>query len=783
MKRFKLFVSVLLVISLIAVTAIRVDASPAVCNGYTYVVQDGAAEIIRLPWGLTRVVIPSELDGYPVKALGVGLFEDYGKAEERHYSVVVPDSVEVIRNFCFASSFETANMLDSVELPESIRIIEDGAFFESGLYFDALSLPNLESVEESAFRGCSIRSLTLGSHVEVIGKSAFEGCGIEELRISGVREIGSGAFQNNSITHLELPENLETIRLSAFRDNQITELRLPAGLKYLEGTSFYGNPLTSVEISEGLLAMAPFQNSSGITTLTVPDSLIFVQKSSFSRYKEVMGDASGIAAALCQIGGVPFRDKATGELLPPPTACTLDGMKFLVSKEQAWLTEANPDEMPENLVIPAEVEGVPVTMICGEAFQHCGNLKTVVMPDSVRWMEDKAFSQCGGLQYLGLSEGLQVIMKDSIFSCGSLHHLYIPDSLELVCKENVEQGEFEVNPYLLGDEINIIIKPGHPLEEMLSQMGGSNRVTVMEADRTYILAGDGLYSTEDGSSLRLEKQYLSEQYTYLPDTVNGLPVTEVGPYCCWYIHWDDPVLFLGGQTRHIMEKAFSDHYPFSVVIPRSVDQIDENVIDERALFMVYPGSCGEKYAKSHSLRYALIREMPFTDVTGDGWYYDAVLFCYRHGIMRGTSETTFEPKRTLTRAELVQVFYNLMGDGAQDRASGFSDVPETAWYAPAVTWASANGIVNGSGNGKFSPNGRASREQVLTILYRAFGGTPVEGDVLEPFADRDKVSPWAYDAVSWAVAMGYARGSDGQLNPGAAITRAELAQIMYNCFW
>lgn len=170
----------------------------------------------------------------------------------------------------------------------------------------------------------------------------------------------------------------------------------------------------------------------------------------------------------------------------------------------------------------------------------------------------------------------------------------------------------------------------------------------------------------------------------------------------------------------------------------------------------------------------------FTDVGESAWYHDAVDYMVLHGLMSGTGGSKFEPTKNLTRAELVQVFYNMSGVSWASVHTEFSDVAESAWYARAVSWASANHIVSGTGKYTFSPQSFASREMVFTILYRYAAGVPLGENYLTGFRDGSAVSGWAVDAVNWAVGKGYVRGSNNCLNPGNRITRAELAQLMTN---
>ena len=174
-------------------------------------------------------------------------------------------------------------------------------------------------------------------------------------------------------------------------------------------------------------------------------------------------------------------------------------------------------------------------------------------------------------------------------------------------------------------------------------------------------------------------------------------------------------------------------------------------------------------------------DLPFKDVSVDSWYYDAVSYVYRNGLMNGISATRFAPNAKLNRAMIAQVLYNLEGE-TRSYPTVFSDVADSAWYADAVNWAADKGIVEGYGNGKFGPEDNITREQMAAILYRYadYKGYDVRASArLSGFADEDQVSDWAEEAMSWAVAEDLMDGKgNNRLDPTGTATRAEVATIL-----
>ena len=174
--------------------------------------------------------------------------------------------------------------------------------------------------------------------------------------------------------------------------------------------------------------------------------------------------------------------------------------------------------------------------------------------------------------------------------------------------------------------------------------------------------------------------------------------------------------------------------------------------------------------------------LPFSDVADSAWYAQAVAYVYRQGLMSGTAQDQFSPDLTTNRAMLVTILYRLAGSPAVDGGSVFTDVASGDWYANGVAWASVNGIVTGYGDGRFGPNDPITREQMAAILYRyaGFAGQSTTGQAdLSGYTDAGQISPYAAEAMSWAVDRGLITGvSADTLAPGGSATRAQVATIL-----
>ena len=175
-------------------------------------------------------------------------------------------------------------------------------------------------------------------------------------------------------------------------------------------------------------------------------------------------------------------------------------------------------------------------------------------------------------------------------------------------------------------------------------------------------------------------------------------------------------------------------------------------------------------------------KLPFTDVHETDWFYNDVLFVYEEGLFAGTSDTTFSPNTSMTRAMLVTVLYRLEGQPAVNGRSGFSDVQYNGYYEDAVTWAADNGIVNGISTSTFSPNANVTREQMAAILYRYAQYkkyNTAASSSLNSFSDHTSVSGYAVASLQWSVAEKLVNGSNGKLMPTGNASRAQVAAILH----
>ena len=196
--------------------------------------------------------------------------------------------------------------------------------------------------------------------------------------------------------------------------------------------------------------------------------------------------------------------------------------------------------------------------------------------------------------------------------------------------------------------------------------------------------------------------------------------------------------------------------------------------------------CGETKTETIPATGSVDVTQMFTDVTKN-WAYPGIQYCVTHGIMGGMGDGTFAPTGTTTRAQIVQILYNLEGTPAVSGTTPFTDLTAN-WYKPAILWAYQNNVVAGTSPTTFAPDQPVTREQIAVILTQYMfhvlkmerTWTPAD---LSKFPDGAQVSSWAKEAMQDAVALGLINGtkaSDGlvYLDPQGSATRQQVATIL-----
>lgn len=174
----------------------------------------------------------------------------------------------------------------------------------------------------------------------------------------------------------------------------------------------------------------------------------------------------------------------------------------------------------------------------------------------------------------------------------------------------------------------------------------------------------------------------------------------------------------------------------------------------------------------------------FDDLDASAWYMPALDFCASHVLIDAIDGgRSFAPNSSATRAVVVEALWRLAERPEATDTEPFDDVSADAAYAASVAWGQENGIITGDGDGGFRPQDSITREEMCAVLARfaAWRGDTLQVSLQGSFGDEDTISAWAREAVYLCRGSGLVKGrEDGNFYPKDAVTRAELAQMLYN---
>jgi len=182
-------------------------------------------------------------------------------------------------------------------------------------------------------------------------------------------------------------------------------------------------------------------------------------------------------------------------------------------------------------------------------------------------------------------------------------------------------------------------------------------------------------------------------------------------------------------------------------------------------------ACAEEQTNAASAADGETARTAYADVAPDDWYAEAAEYVLEQGIMNGTGSGRFSPQGFFTRAQLATVLYRIAGEPVVQGQDSFSDTDPDAWYAPAVLWAEQTGVVNGIGGGRFGTGSPVTQEQLAVMLWRMEGHP--EGSAAGDASD------YAAQAAGWARASGIAPASTAYtFAPKESATRAQVAVLL-----
>ena len=548
-------------------------------------------------------------------------------------------------------------------------------------------------------------------------------------------------------------------------DPSVTKANIPHTIKGVTVTSIGGSA---------------FRYCTSLTSVTIPDSVT-------------------------SIGGWAFTDCASLTSVTIP-----DGVTSIGEYTFSWCTSLTSATIPDS-----------VTSIGEFAFHNCKSLTSMTIPRSVVSIGYDAFGWCESLTSVTILDGVRSIGNSAFTDCKSLTSVTIPNSVT-----SIGRGAFSSCASLTG--IWVAEGNSHYVSDASGVLFNKDKTTLVQcpgAFAVYTIPGSVTSIGDDAFS-----GCASLTSVTIPDSV-----TSIGNYafsCCGSL---TDVYFTGTETAwncitigtaNDALKNANIHYNY-VSHTHSYKAVVTAPTCTSKGYTTHTCACGDSYvdtyvdALGHAWDNGKVTKEPtatetgvrtftctrcsatktesipvvsvdvtqmFTDVEKN-WAYPGIQYCVTHGIMGGMGDGTFAPTGTTTRAQIVQILYNLEGTPAVSGTTPFTDLTAN-WYKPAILWAYQNNVVAGTSPTTFAPDQPVTREQIAVILTQYMfhvlkmerTWTPAD---LSTFPDGANVSSWAKEAMQDAVALGLINGtkaSDGvvYLDPQGSAARQQVATILMN---
>ncbi|HCS34078.1 MAG TPA: hypothetical protein DIW49_04705 [Clostridiales bacterium] len=453
----------------------------------------------------------------------------------------------------------------------------------------------------------------------------------------------------------------------------------------------------------------------------------------------------------------------------------IDGVVYWVYPEEGYAEIRNTvkGSLPQVLEIPQYVNGYPVTSLYTFGLVDLEGVVGVILPDTMTFIDDISIAGFD-LVFVSLPNN-EVNIEKNFVGAHALDYYYLPQNFSLSPECSAYGSKLFASHTCVGYEKHrafardLIPMDAHPDSQYVPANSGVFRVDGNELTAIYLVS--------------LRDPSFNGNLFVMDSAVNGMPITKVEGTCKNY----NTSLVLGDYVRVVEDGAFTEEWGQIIndlYTPACLERLPANLPVKSGITTVYgtTGTYAEQYAKENGLEFLDMAKTPFVDVPENEWYFPYVHDVYWLGLMNGTSETTFEPLATTSRAMVVQVLYNMSDRPRVYAQKAFDDVVEGQWYYDAVNWAKAVGVCNGTSETEFSPNDPVTREQLAAFLYRyavLCGYTCIASGDLSGFSDRNRISDYAREPIQWAVGAGIINGtSPTTLEPRSNATRAEIATML-----
>ena len=476
MKRvFKIMLCLMLILSGVAVTT-SVTTTPVIAKtvgDYTYTDNsDGTVTITNYGGSENEVIVPEELDGKTVSAIGYAAFAECRSLE----SLVVPETVTRLQDYAFSQ----CTSLRTAQLPESIVSLGRGVF-KNCILLEEVNIPSsLTTVGMEMFAGCtSLTEIEIPQTIRSIGDSAFSGCsGLTQITLpDNVTSIGSASFRSCvNLESIELSDQITTIGNNAFAEcYALGSIEFPDTLRQIGQSAFMNCiGLQEITLPESItnLGYSVFTGCSALTQINLPANLESIPDSAFSACSSLRHIE--LPESITSVGASAFAGCVSLQEITLPDSVTTIGSGIFSDCDSLM-----------SVRLPSDLDAIP-----SEAFRYCDNLHTVVVPSGVSEVGNNAFADCASLTAVFLPNSIaRADFGSTVFYNSPNVVLYVVAGSGAYSYA-VNAG---LNYVILSDEITMQVGDSREMVVMRR-----NYSTVNNTSLTWTSTNDEIASVEDG---------------------------------------------------------------------------------------------------------------------------------------------------------------------------------------------------------------------------------------------------------------------------------------------
>ena len=806
------------------------DASGTLTFTGTGAIRDYASS--APPWRYSAVTV---VVGEGITRLGERALADCAQVR----SVSLPSTLTDIG----AHALSDCKRLTDISFPDGLKTIGEWALSDCEA-LPAVTLPaGIETIGDRAFLGCSklasvtvpeglthlgtylfvgdqaLKNITLPQSMTTLDDGLFFSCGIETVTIpDGITTIGKEAFAVSGVTGITIPAGVTTVGDEAFAGSHLTSITVPATIRTSGKNLFKAcRDLRTAVLAEGITRVSDgmFRDCTNLADVTLPQTLTAIAQRAFSGCTEL--EHITLPEAAVKYGAYVFSGTYLTDIRFPAGTSYLGkgALSSMPVLQQITLpdglTTCGAELLSKNPALKSVRLPAGLTAVSDGMFSGCTALQSIDLPDTVAYIGESAFSGCTALTDLTFPAGLESFGREALQGCSSLTEITVPTGVHALpeavfsgCSRlvnvNLPEGLTSIGPTAFQSCINL---REISIPDSVQAIHGSAFEWALRLSDIRVGAGNPTYHTVDGVLLTKDGYELTVYPAGRPGIRYDVPdgIVEIAPsafYGSGLVAVRCP-----DSLRKIGRTAFANNERLRYVqLPAGMQSIEtwafsgsDNITD-----VCFGGSeeafhalCDPDYVfpsrvNVHSYSYMVIPGAAelFTDVDADSWAIPGIDFCVLAGLMSGVGGNAFAPKGVTTRAQVVQILYNLSGCPKAYDGSPFTDLTAD-WYQHSIVWAYQNGIVSGTSATTFEPEAPVTREQIAVILMgyaEKVLGLDFSADKadLTAFPDGASVSDWARDAVAEAVALGLISGAqtkDGTfLQPQGGATREQAATIL-----